>query len=551
MSSTLISPSPPVIVTSALIGRPGLTNNNNVKDRIAMFNKTTDYRPMETFAVGFWAKRAQSGSTLTLYEDIVSSESEDEETNNSLKPPNIGRASSYKNAISNGRLIANRNTLLPRMEEEVSKKDLCELWLDPHSPYNSPRTVRKTATSKYDARDQLKPKSPPSSRKSSDPKHLTQILIQSQSNAQQRSNVSTHCQQNASAGLQRHSSSHRSPALSRRSESSPSMRVPISQQGSWGTQVKDTISNNGVIGSAPDARGSQSTTKLTVNNSSLADHKPATRSSSAESQKAEQKTFKSEFHIRVDPFYHHNKPMPAPRRVQRAKSTVAATRPTSFQDRAAIFQQPLTAPICFGTDFRKRQQSETIADDSEMGETKFTDVNLFNINSDAISPPLTVQPSQAQTFAITSMRKPTEIPEKPSLNEQLSADNTVEEKNRKNLQLNTELEITTGKTVITSSSEEEVDSDGDPISPIYENIHVLTRNPSFHRRRKNPLLVQKQRPKTEPTTEQPKPTTASFLSKGKQVCTLSHLAMFAVSLDLCFWYSRSGKSVGQFRGMEC
>ena len=57
-----------------------LVNNNNVKGRIAQFSKNEDgWRPPQTFAVGFWANREKSGSTLTLYEDIVSSDSDDDE----------------------------------------------------------------------------------------------------------------------------------------------------------------------------------------------------------------------------------------------------------------------------------------------------------------------------------------------------------------------------------------------------------------------------------------------------------------------------------------
>jgi len=72
-------------LTAAVFGREklvlnNLASNNNVKGRVAQFSKNSDIlRPPQAFAVGFWANREKSGSTLTLYEDIVSSESEDED----------------------------------------------------------------------------------------------------------------------------------------------------------------------------------------------------------------------------------------------------------------------------------------------------------------------------------------------------------------------------------------------------------------------------------------------------------------------------------------
>ena len=189
-------------MTAAVIGREkmvlgNLVNNNNVKSRITQFSKSqTGWRPPQTFAVGFWANREKSGSTLTLYEDIVSSDSEDE---GERAPPSGSRRSmsgyqyscqqqlgkrasvdsrsSYKYAIdtapismsnmSNQNINTSASPRLPPENNAVNKMQYCQEWLRPQQPHQSTAHVpiignvgtanynRLQSSSKWDARNKL------------------------------------------------------------------------------------------------------------------------------------------------------------------------------------------------------------------------------------------------------------------------------------------------------------------------------------------------------------------------------------------------------------
>lgn len=170
-------------MTAAVAGREktvfnNLVNNNNVKGRIAQFSKYGQgWKPPQTFAVGFWANREMSGSTLTLYEDIVSSESEDEDSNGkptSKRQPShlsaqqlnkrasVESRSSYKHAIDRGAI--SMSTAKPPENNSVNKMQYCQEWLTPQQQSQRVPVIgnvgtgnynRLQSTSKWDAHKKL------------------------------------------------------------------------------------------------------------------------------------------------------------------------------------------------------------------------------------------------------------------------------------------------------------------------------------------------------------------------------------------------------------
>lgn len=183
-------------MTAAVMGREkmvlnNLVNNNNVKSRVTQISKReVGWKPPQTFAVGFWANREKSGSTLTLFDDIVSSDSEDEcETAPSSaggrrtsgyhpSPAQLGKRASvdsrtsYKYAMDKGPInmsnLCNHNISatpnLPPENKSVNKMQYCQEWLkpqqqQPHVPIignvGTGNYNRLQSTSKWDARNKL------------------------------------------------------------------------------------------------------------------------------------------------------------------------------------------------------------------------------------------------------------------------------------------------------------------------------------------------------------------------------------------------------------
>lgn len=169
-------------MTAAVMGQEKivlgkLVNNNNVKGRVAQFSKNEDgWRPPQTFAVGFWANREKSGSTLTLYEDIVSSDSEDEETSRqSNKIPlyqiqqNFSRTAAHDMQTSYKQLGSSLNmhpssrhrSTKPPEVKQVNKMQYCQDWLAPQhvqpiiGNVGSGKYNRLQSTSKWDARHKV------------------------------------------------------------------------------------------------------------------------------------------------------------------------------------------------------------------------------------------------------------------------------------------------------------------------------------------------------------------------------------------------------------
>lgn len=173
-------------MTAAVMGREkvvlgNLVNNNNVKGRIAQFSKNGDgWKPPQTFAVGFWANREKSGSTLTLYEDIVSSESEDEDGGKQVSnrlpiyqsQPNFSTRTSafdyrgsYRPAtdrgFANNKTVSNRTHNKPPENKSVNKMQYCQEWLKPQhvqpiiGNVGSKGYSRFQTTSKWDARSKI------------------------------------------------------------------------------------------------------------------------------------------------------------------------------------------------------------------------------------------------------------------------------------------------------------------------------------------------------------------------------------------------------------
>ena len=382
-------------MTASVIGREktilsNLVNNNNVRERIAQFNKNTyNWVPPQTFATGFWANREKSGSTLTLYEDIVSSDSDDEE------PP----LSHRYNPSCNSKSPVGWGVVQPPQSLTFSGHELCQQWL-------APLQSAKAVPSKWDARAVLSTSRGATCQQPA----LTKAASSSQESQSVKSEGVTATRRLLSQSSQLSSSTPNTPAAARK------MSGHSNQRSSFQPPSPKRISPSNA---SKPAKVSQ---QHVVNNSQMyaehrvdrkstaADPRTLRRSSSMESIQANSTraqpthTYKTEVRLDVQSFYSKggSAPVPAPRRVHRAKSS-ATSRPLSLQaDVTPINSAPASVP----THYRQKTTHFPSSDNVEAVEPEVTDVNLFNVNEDAV---LITQSSNATQKACRRPRSPATV----------------------------------------------------------------------------------------------------------------------------------------------
>ena len=458
-----------------------LVNNNNVKGRIAQFSKNEEgWRPPQTFAVGFWANREKSGSTLTLYEDIVSSDSDDDDEytskplsrqplyqsqqNFSSKVSAFDTRLSYKQ-IGSAYKVQNTTRAHAKLPEgkSMNKMQYCQEWLKPqHVPpiignVGTGNYNRLQSTSKWDARSKLSQSSHP--RPNSAP-HKTQLHSQKSNelvnlrrsatpNAEQLSDC-IYENTRPTSQMSNSSTCSNSQSTTRRasrptSVGSISSRPPTPTNESWGPPSSPTNvpkspgrhrkslqsatsnptsaslilpSKHSVVrpltapvssqsggylrlsakgdttrSAARDARKSETWMEMSASTTQLY---PVQRSSSADSIQLERPngqsaTYKTEVQINMTSSSRVGMPpVPAPRKVKRAKSNVACSRPQSLYVSPSPVEQDTSRnrQPSGSREYKQKCTSFTGEDEvttmSNQVESEVTDVNLFNVNEAAI-----------------------------------------------------------------------------------------------------------------------------------------------------------------------